>query len=106
VILKNWKRLGFTRNKPKEPGVYFVRTDGHLPMAPGKRLAEHWDVAEIIYFAGSYTNASENRESSARWQIQTLSGLTYSWQRGMWIKGPIHPSQFAALESISTKEKP
>jgi hypothetical protein len=85
----NWKKRGFSQRKPREPGVYFVRTDGHLPMAPARRLQEHWDVAEIIYFAGSYTNASENRESAACWRIKTLGGLEYTWRRGTWIKGPI-----------------
>jgi len=86
-----WKASGFTQRKPREPGVYFIRTDGHLPQAPARRLREHWEIAEIIYFAGSYTNASDNSEQGAHWRVKTLDGLSYRWSRGMWIKGPIHP---------------
>ena len=87
----NWRKHGFTQKKPSVPGVYYVATDGHLPMSPPRRLAEKWDVADVIFFAGSYSNAHENREAYAHWRISTLSGLSYSWRPGMWMKGPLSP---------------
>jgi hypothetical protein len=87
----NWRKHGFTQKKPTKPGVYFVATDGHLPMAPARRLRERWDVADVIFFAGSYTNAHDNVEANAHWRISTLGGLNYSWRPGMWLKGPITP---------------
>ncbi len=86
-----WKKLGFTQRKPKEPGVYFIRTDGHLPMAPAHRLEEHWDVAEVTFYAGDFFNPSKLKEEGAHWRIQTLNGLSYAWRQGVWLKGPIRP---------------
>lgn len=86
-----WKAAGFSQRKPKEPGVYYVRTDGHLPMTPPQRLREGWDVADVMFYAGSYSNAHENREENAHWRVTTLNGLSFAWQPGMWIKGPIAP---------------
>ncbi len=88
----NWRKLGFTQKKPREPGVYFISTDGHLPMAPKRRDIEGWDVADVMFFAGSYTNPSDNREDSTCWMIQKLDGTSYVWRRGMWMKGPITPN--------------
>ena len=87
----NYRKHGFTQRKPKEPGVYFVSTDGHQTKTGPNREIERWDVADIIYFAGSYGNAYHNREEYAHWRITTLGGLDYAWRRGMWIKGPIKP---------------
>jgi len=87
----NWKKAGFSQRKPNEPGIYFVRTDGHLPMTPPRNLREHWDVAQVFFNAGSYNNAYENSPELAGWRIETLCGLAYVWQRGMWLKGPISP---------------
>lgn len=86
-----WREVGFTQRKPKEPGVYFVRTDGHLPMAPKERMREHWDIADVHFYAGDYFNPSNNREGACVWRIHTLDGLSYTWRPGMWLKGPIHP---------------
>ena len=87
----NYRKARFTQRKPKEPGVYFVSTSGHRTLAGPRREIERWDVADVIFFAGSYTNAHDNCEDNAHWRIQTLGGLGYSWQPGMWIKGPIRP---------------
>lgn len=65
-------------------------------MAPPERLTQRWDVADILFFAGSYTNAHENRESAAHWRVQTLSGISYRWCPGMWTKGPLNPFAVAA----------
>lgn len=86
----NLRKEGFSQRRPKEPGVYFIGTDGHLAQA--RRLREGWDVAHIIFYAGSFDNAFENRESAAYWMIQTLDGVCYGWEKGMWIKGPIDPT--------------
>jgi hypothetical protein len=86
-----WREAGFSQRKPREPGVYFVRTSGHLPMAPKQRLKEGWDVADVMFFAGSFTNPSDNREESACWLITQLDGCGYTWKRGMWLKGPLTP---------------
>lgn len=87
-----WKKNGFSTAKPKVPGVYFVRCDQppriqHDP----KNIRDGWDVAQVIFFAGSFGNANDNVEEGAHWRIQTLSGLSYAWQKGMLIKGPISP---------------
>ena len=87
----NYRKHGFTQRKPTVPGVYFISTDGIVTMYGPRREAEKWDVAEIIYYAGSYTNVHENREDRSFWQIKTLSGTSFAWRRGMWIKGPIAP---------------
>lgn len=88
----NWRKLGFTQRKPTEPGVYIVSIDRRLiPSEPPRRLLDGWDVADVIFFAGSYSNAHDNRESLAHWQITTLGGLTYGWRRGTWMRGPIKP---------------
>ena len=88
----NWRKAGFTQAKPKVPGVYFVRIDGQLlPMAPKKRQVERWDVADVMFYAGSFTNPSDNREDVAHWLISTLGGESYRWRQGMWLKGPIEP---------------
>ena len=88
----NYRQAGFTQRKPQRPGVYFVSARELRPnrVAP-PRNAEGWDVAEVIFWAGSYTNVHENTESSAHWRIKCLDGLEYPWRRGMWIKGPISP---------------
>lgn len=83
--------MGFTRNKPKEPGVYFIRTDGHLPMIPAPRIQEHWDVAEIYFYVGDTFDIARAKESAAHWRVKTLDGIEHRWREGMWIKGPIHP---------------
>ncbi len=87
----NYRKHGFTQRKPKEPGVYFVSTDGHQTLAGPRREAERWDVADVIFYAGSYRNAHDNREDLAHWRLQTLGGLSYAWRPGMWMKGPIRP---------------
>lgn len=88
----NYRKAGFNQKKPTEPGVYMVSVNPRLaPRDPPRRLLEGWDMAEIIFFAGSYSNAHDNRESCAHWQISTLGGLTYAWRRGTWIKGPLKP---------------
>ena len=87
----NYRKHGFTQRKPTEPGVYFVSTDGHHTLAGPRREAERWDVAEIIFYAGSYTNAHHNREDIAHWRLQTLGGIDRAWHVGMWTKGPIRP---------------
>lgn len=89
--MANWKKAGFTQRRPKEPGVYYVATDGHLPMTPPRRLRENWDIAELRFYAGGHHNDHENRESSAHWRLKTLSGLERAWHKGMWLKGPISP---------------
>lgn len=86
-----WRKSGFTQAKPKTPGVYFIRTDGLLPMAPKRRIQEGWDVADVMFYAGSFTNPSDNREGVAHWLISTLDGESYRWRPGMWLKGPIEP---------------
>ena len=89
----DWRKLGFTQRKPTEPGVYFVAGNNLIPLAPAKRLRDGWDVADVIYWAGSYTNAHDNRESLAHWRIATMGGVDYAWKPGMWMKGPISPLQ-------------
>lgn len=93
----NYRKLGFTQRKPTEPGVYFISTDHARrdPIPP--REHEGWDVAEIIFLAGSYDNVYHQREEFARWHVKTLSGLEYTWGKGMWIKGPIRP----VVEAVS-----
>lgn len=59
------------------------------PLECPARLREGWDVAEIMFFAGGYGNAHDNREDLAHWRIHTLSGLSYGWKPGTWIKGPL-----------------
>jgi hypothetical protein len=92
----HWKKHGFSKRKPKEPGVYFIIID--LPPEPDSiwshnptHIRERWDVAEIHFHAGSYFNVYENKEEFAHWNIKTLNGLDYNWRKGMWIKGPINP---------------
>jgi hypothetical protein len=87
----NWRKYGFSQRKPKYPGVYFVSTDGHQTLAGPKREMERWDVADVIFFAGGYTNVHDNREANAHWRLQTLGGSEYAWRKGMWMKGPISP---------------
>jgi hypothetical protein len=87
----NYRKHGFTQRKPKEPGVYFISNTGHLTLAGPRREYERWDVAEVIFFAGSYTNAHDNCEEFAHWRMKCLGGLEYAWRPGMWIKGPIRP---------------
>jgi len=87
----NYRKHGFTQRKPKEPGLYFISTDGHRTMAGPRREVERWDVAEVIFFAGSYTNAYDNHEEHAHWLITSMCGLSYAWKPGMWLKGPIRP---------------
>ena len=89
----NWRKHGFTQRKPREPGVYFVAGDLLKPLAPPQRLRQGWDVASVMFWAGSYTNAHDNRESVAHWRITTLNGVDYAWKPGMWLKGPISPLQ-------------
>ena len=101
----DWKKAGFTQRKPKEPGIYYVRTDGHLPMGPPRNLREHWDVAQVFFDAGSYSNAYDNREDFACWRIESLCGMTYAWQRGMWLKGPISPFETPNVELTRGAEK-
>lgn len=91
----NWRKAGFSQRKPKKPGVYFIGTDGHLTMTPPQNLREHWDVAQVMFFAGSYNNAHENTEELAHWRISSLSGLDYAWRPGMWMKGPISPFELS-----------
>lgn len=89
----NYRKAGFTQRRPAEPGVYYVSCQ---QMRPGRfappRNAAGWDVAEVIYWAGSYSNVHENRESAAHWRIKCLDGLAYAWKPGMWMKGPISPT--------------
>lgn len=87
-----YRKHGFTQRKPVEPGVYYVDSQNPRPgrFAPS-RNAEGWDVACVMYWAGSYTNAYENRESVAHWRIKCLDGIEYAWKPGMWLKGPIRP---------------
>jgi hypothetical protein len=86
-----WKDAGFTQRRPKEPGVYFMRTDGHRPMNPPRRLRENWEIVELRYSAGGWGNESDNREDAAHWRVNTLGGLDMAWRAGMWLKGPITP---------------
>lgn len=95
----DWRKLGFTQRKPTEPGVYFVGCPQLIPLAPAARLREGWDVADVMFWAGSYTNAHDNKESLAHWRIKTLDGVDYAWTRGMWLKGPISPMQPNAVLS-------
>lgn len=100
----NYRKLGFTQRKPKEPGVYFVSTDGHQTLAGPQRERERWDVAEVMFFAGSYTNAHDNYESNAHWRLQTLGGVNFAWHPGMWMKGPIRPdAQLAKAQTVAAK---
>ncbi len=90
----NYRKAGFTQRKPKAPGVYFISADAaSVPrVAPPRLREEGWDVAEIMYWAGSYDNAYRNSERHAFWQVKTLgSGVSFAWQPGMWTKGPISP---------------
>ena len=89
--MANWRKLGFTQRKPKRPGVYYIAHDGHLPMHPPQRLYDGWDVADVMFYAGSYDNAHMNVEEWAHWRITTLGGISYAWRPGMWMKGPISP---------------
>ena len=90
-MAKSWRKHGFSQRKPTRPGVYYVVTDGHLPMTPPRRIYEGWDVADVMFFAGSYSNAHDNIEEFAHWRISTLNGTSYSWRPGMWMKGPLSP---------------
>lgn len=90
----NWRKLGFTQRKPTLPGVYFVSSVKPLPRIGARgpeRLAQGWDIAEVMFWAGSYDNVHENLESRAHWRLKLLSGIECAWRRGMWIKGPITP---------------
>lgn len=100
--MNKWKEAGFTQRKPKEPGVYFLKTDGHLPMWPARRLREGWDLAEVRFSAGGFGNETDNREDLAHWRVQTLGGIDRAWHAGMWLKGPIDP--FARTSPIGEKE--
>ncbi len=90
----DYRKAGFTQRKPREPGVYLIASGtGIMPRTAPPRLRDGWDVAEVMYWAGSYDNAYRNNERDAFWQITTLgSGVTFAWQPGMWTKGPILPS--------------
>lgn len=101
----NLKKLGFSQRKPKEPGVYFIRTDGHLPLAPARRLQEKWDIAYVYFLAGSYSSYNDNREAWAHWHIQTLDGLAYTWRRGIWLKGPLTPFDTGTLPTSEAAVK-
>ncbi len=88
----NYRKAGFTQRKPREPGVYLISAHNVAPRTAPPRLREGWDVAEIMYWAGSYDNAYRNSERNAFWQVTTLGGgVTFAWQPGMWTKGPIVP---------------
>jgi len=87
-----FRKAGFTQAKPKTPGVYFISAKlSPLNRQAPSRNAEGWDVAYLYFWAGSYDNVHENLESAAHWRIKALDGLEYSWQPGMWTKGPIRP---------------
>jgi hypothetical protein len=85
----NWKKYGFSQKKPKRPGVYFIVTD-RSTLNPPQRLREGWDVCEVVFYAGSYTNMSDNVEEFAHWRIHTLGGISHAWGKGTWMKGPIN----------------
>lgn len=86
----NYRLHGFTQRKPKLPGVYFVSTNITVLNGP-RRLTQGWDVAEIIFFAGSFSNVHDCNEACAHWRLTLLSGISRAWHPGMWIKGPISP---------------
>lgn len=89
----DYRKAGFTQRKPREPGVYLINAGAaHTPRTAPPRLHEGWDVAEIMYWAGSYDNVYRNNERHAFWQVTSLgAGVTFAWQPGMWTKGPIRP---------------
>lgn len=89
----NYRKAGFTQRKPVQPGVYLISARaGVQARSCPPRIVEGWDVAEILYWAGSYDNAYRNRELNAFWQVTSLGdGCTFAWQPGMWTKGPIRP---------------
>ena len=88
----NWGKHGFSQKRPKEPGVYFIVSNELICSHNGpRRLKEHWDIAEIYFYAGSSGNVFENREYMAHWRIKYLQGIETGWKKGMWIKGPINP---------------
>jgi hypothetical protein len=89
--MSRWKEDGFSQKKPVEPGVYFYRTDGHLPMNPPRRLREGWDVAEVRFTASGFGYEADAREDRGHWRLHTLSGIDRAWHKGMWLKGPLCP---------------
>lgn len=99
--MANWRKLGFTQRRPKDPGVYFVVTD-HKPREPAQRLRENWDIAEVRFTAGSFGYETDQREDFAHWRLKTLDGLDMAWRRGMWLKGPISPLAVPALPPVKT----
>lgn len=68
-----------------------MATDGHIPMIPSRNQREHWEVVQIIFFAGSYTNVHDNYEEHAHWRMSSLGGIDQAWSPGTWLKGPISP---------------
>jgi hypothetical protein len=99
----NYHKLGFTQKKPKVPGAYLISSDCHRPLDAPRRLQEGWEIANIIFYAGSFSNVNDNREDCAHWLISTLSGLNYGWRKGMWTKGPISPDWAAPVQTKTGK---
>lgn len=88
----NYRAQGFTQRKPRVPGVYFVSVSPRHGVPEPLHVRQGWDVAEVIFFAGSYSNIHEQREDSAHWRVQMLGGISCAWRPGMWLKGPISPA--------------
>ena len=103
----NYRKEGFTQRRPQEPGVYLVSAHNVRPKAAPPRLQHGWDVAEIMYWAGSYDNAYKTSDRNAFWQVTTLGGgVTYAWQPGMWTKGPITPDRVTPNAELTGPRRP
>lgn len=87
----NYRAQGFTQRKPKVSGVYFISAECRRPLSDPANIRQGWDVAQIYFFAGSYSSVHDNSESRAHWMVSTLDGISFTWRPGMWLKGPISP---------------
>lgn len=100
----SWRGVGFTQRKPREPGIYFIRLDaGHSQLTPPQNIRDGWDVAQVFFDAGSFSNAYDNREEFAHWRVESLGGICHAWRPGMWIKGPIKFSDLHLFQSEAVR---
>lgn len=84
------KTWGFSQARPKKPGVYFILTDGHVTMHARRCEKECWDVCYVSWENDAF--GTDEPTEDGRWVIQTLVGISYTWRKGIYLKGPIDPT--------------